>query len=68
MTIIVQFENNNWYAQGVAIMPEDIYSHPIMADALERLARELGFNREVGLSREQCFQSLHKSVDDGLPS
>ena len=68
MTIIVQFENNNGYAQGVAIMPEDIYSHPIMIEALERLAHAFGFDREVGFSRDQCYQSLHDSVDSSRPS
>ncbi|QDT07454.1 hypothetical protein K227x_58810 [Rubripirellula lacrimiformis] len=66
MTTIIQLEGDNWYAEGVAIMDNKIYGHPIMQNALDRIAKELGFDREVGFERDIHYEQLHRLIDDNV--
>ncbi len=65
MTIVVQFENDNWYAEGVAIMCDELYGHPIMMKALEQIAAEWGFDNLTECEREQDYDELHRQVTAG---
>lgn len=60
MTIIVQFENNNWYAEGVAIMENSLYEHPLMIETLEAIAKENGFDFVSEVERETAYDHYHK--------
>ncbi len=43
MTNIILFETNNWYAEGVAILPDWILKHPKIDNALGSISKENNF-------------------------
>ncbi len=65
MTIVVQFENNNWYAEGVAVMEDSIYNHPTMQWALEAIAKDMGFDFVSAFERETAYDRYHQLADRG---
>lgn len=64
MTILIQFENNNWHAEGVAIMEDHIYNHPTMQRALKIIAAQNGFDHVTECERDVDYQIIHELVDD----
>lgn len=65
MTIIIQFENNNWYAEGVAIMASSLYDHPLMLQTLETIAKENGFDFVSEVERSTAYAHYHALATDG---
>ena len=65
MTIVVQFENKNWYAEGVAIMCNMLYSHPLMIQTLETIAKENGFDFVSEFERSTDYDHYHNLADNG---
>ncbi|ELP34513.1 hypothetical protein [Rhodopirellula baltica] len=64
MTIVVQFENNSWYAEAVAIMADPVFDHPIMRDALDRIARDQGFDFVSSFERQIDYDEVHRQIDE----
>ncbi len=64
MTIVVYFENNNWYAEGVAIMNNTLYEHPLMIETLETIAKENGFDFVSEVERDTDYDHYHKLASD----
>lgn len=64
MTIVVQFEMKNWFAEGVAVMCPSLSNEPVMQDALARIAKKNGFDRVVEFERETPYENLHKMIDE----
>lgn len=64
MTIVIQFENNNWYAEGVAVMTNRLYEHPTMQWALEAIAKENGFDFVSAFERETDYHLIHQLADE----
>ncbi|WP_430450708.1 hypothetical protein [Rhodopirellula europaea] len=65
MTIVVQFESKNWYAEGVAVMANALYEHPLMIETLERIAKQNGFDFVSEFERETCYSYYHQLADEG---
>ncbi|GAB5517183.1 hypothetical protein [Rhodopirellula baltica] len=64
MTTVIQFENNNWYAEGVAVMDNELYNHPTMQWALEAIAKESGFDFVSAFERDTDYQRIHQLADE----
>ncbi len=64
MTIVVQFENNNWYAEGVAIMADNLFEHPLMIAAHDAIAKEIGFDFVSAFERATEYEHYHKIADE----
>lgn len=64
MTEIILFETNNWYAEGVAILPDLIANHPLIDHALETISKENNFDQITYLEREMDFGEIFKFIDN----
>lgn len=64
MTEIILFETSNWYAEGVAILPNLIANHPLIDHALEIISKENNFDQITYLEREMDFTEIFSFIDN----
>ena len=62
-TVLIQFENKNWHAGGVAIIPDELFDHPIMQDALDQISKSWRYEFVTSRERPVDFDALYNFID-----